>query len=361
VEVAADAPAVTAWRRKRIKGQAMAAMYGQLSDLLRSGVPLLKSLEILRKQVSHPELARVLDSIRAQVEEGTTLSDAMARHPDAFNSMAISMVRAGGEGGFLEESLDRVAEFTEKQEDLKSRTLGAVAYPLFLAGVGALVVFGLMTFFVPKFEGLFARLRDRNQLPLATEWLLDTSAFLQSWWWAVAGLVAGLVVVARWRLATESGRRWRDRVVLRLPLVGPITRQLSVARFCRVLGTMLRNGVPILKGLDISGDAAGNAVLADAIRKAAENISAGQSLARPLGGSGQFPNAVVEMIAVAEESNTLDRVLVEIADSVERRTWRQMDLAVRLIEPILLLLMAAAVLVLAIALLLPVFKMSMTI
>jgi general secretion pathway protein F/type IV pilus assembly protein PilC len=361
VEVKAHAPQAALWQGRRIKGQLMAAAYGQLSDLLRSGVPLLKGLEVLRKQTSHPELQKVLESLHAHVQEGGTLADGMARHPRAFGAMAVNMVRAGGEGGFLEESLDRVAEFTEKQEDIKSRTIGAVAYPVFLATVGTIVVTGLVIFVVPKFEGLFDRLRRDNQLPAPTEWLLATSAFLQGWWWALAGVLVVAFLLARMKLATDAGRAWRDRTVLRLPVWGPIARQLAVARFCRVLGTMLRNGVPILRALDISSDGAGNVVLAGAIRTAAENISAGQSLARPLAASQQFPAAVVEMIAVAEESNTLDRVLVEAADSLERRTWRRLDLAVRLLEPVLLLLLAVAVLMLAIALLLPVMKMATTI
>jgi len=168
-------------------------------------------------------------------------------------------------------------------------------------------------------------------------------------------------VFTRLRLATEQGRLWRDGLLLRLPVAGKIFLNLAAARFCRVLGTMLRNGVPILRALEISSDAAGNRLLAAAIRSAAENISAGQSLARPLAACGHFPGAVVEMIAVAEESNSLDRVLVEIADSLDRRTWRQLDLAVRLLEPLMLLVLAVVVLLLAIALLMPVIKMGSTI
>ena len=361
VEVKAEQAAKRVWSGRRISGQVMATTYGQLSDLLRSGVPLLKSLAVLKQLASHPGLTQVLDNLHDHVEEGGTLAEGMAHHARVFSPMAVSMVRAGGEGGFLEESLDRVAEFTEKQEDMKSRTVGAVAYPAFLAFIGTAVVFVLVTFFVPKFGELFDRLRARGQLPAVTDWLLSTSAFMQQWWWAILGLLVVGVIAARSRFQTDEGQLWRDRWLLRLPLWGKIAKNLAVARFCRVLGTMLKNGVPILRSLDVSSDATGNAVLAGAIRTAAENISAGQSLARPLAASGHFPLAVVEMIAVAEESNTLDRVLVEIADSVERRTWRQMDLAVRLLEPILLLCLAVVVLMLAIALLLPVMRISQAI
>jgi len=170
----------------------------------------------------------------------------------------------------------------------------------------------------------------------------------------------GGIFARRW-LVSEAGRVWRDRWKLRLPLVGKIFQNLAVARFCRVLGTLLRNGVPILRSLEIASDATGNRILQAAILEAAKDISAGQRLAGPLAACGHFPSTVVEMIAVAEESSTLETVLVDVAESLERRTWRQLDLAVRLLEPLMLLLLAGVVLVLVIALLLPVIKMSTTI
>ncbi len=353
--------AVAAWQGRRVKPQLVATTYSQLASLLRSGVPLLRSLHVLGDQTSHAGLRDVLHQIHDQVEEGTTLGDAMARHPRVFSEMAVSMVRAGTEGGFLEEALDRVADFTEKQEDLKSRTAGALAYPIFLAVVGTLVVTALIIFVVPRFEGLFARLRSRGELPPLTDGLLYLSDILSNWGWF--GLIALAVLVVWWRryARTPEGRLHWDRWRTRIPVAGKIMLNLAVSRFCRVLGTLLRNGVPILRSLEISSTATGNRVLAVAIEDAASNISAGEALAEPLAASGHFPKAVVEMIAVAEESNNLENVLNEIADSLERRTWRQLDLFVRLLEPVMLLVLAGAVLVVVIALLMPVLKMSMTI
>ncbi len=361
VDVEARQEAAKTWRGRRIGANRLAAAYGQLGDLLRSGVPLLRALEILETQSSHPGLSEVFSDVRSHVEEGVTLADAFARHSKVFSEMAISMVRAGGEGGFLEDALERVAEFTEQQEDLKSRTLGAIAYPVFLAIVGTLVVTILIVFFVPKFAELFDRLRERGELPWVTEALLALSDFLGGWGWILLVVAVPLALMAKGYLSTDDGKTWRDRVKLRLPGVGKIFLNLAVARFCRVLGTLLHNGVPILRSLDISSSAAGNRVLAAAIQEAAENISAGESLAVPLGQCGKFPPAVVEMISVAEESNTLEKVLVDIADGMERRTWRQLDLFVRLLEPAMLLVLASVILVVVIALLLPVIKMSSTI
>jgi general secretion pathway protein F/type IV pilus assembly protein PilC len=362
VQVEDAAPAAQRQHVRRVPAAVLAVTYSQLADLLRAGVPLLRSLEVIQKQTSHQGLKSVLDEVRRHVEDGRSLAESMGQFQTLFGEMAVSMVRAGSEGGFLEEALARVAEFTSAQDDLKKRTLGAVAYPAILAVVGTLVVTVLLIFFVPKFGDLFARLRERGELPVLTDWLLATSAWLRSRWGLLlfAALGVGAWFARRW-LKTEAGRWWSDRIKVRLPLAGPIFLGLAVSRFCRVLGTLLHNGVPILRSLQISRDATGNRVLGAAIGDATENISAGQSLAGPLAASGHFPPDVVEMIAVAEQANTLEKVLLTIADSLERRTWRRLDLAVRLAEPLMLLLLAGAVLVLVIALMLPLLKMGATV
>jgi type II secretory pathway component PulF len=346
--------------RGRVRGQLVATTYNQMAALLRSGVPLLRALRVLRDQVSNNTLKHVLNEVHDRVEDGATLADAMSRHPRVFSELAVSMVRAGGEGGFLEESLERVAQFTEEVEDLKARTAGAMAYPIFLAVVGSVVVALLLVFFVPRFGVMFDRLRERGELPAMTDWLLAFSDLARSWaWLGVIGLVA-LAFFIRAQLATEPGRRIWDRIKISLPGAGPIFQSLAVARFCRVLGTLLRNGVPILKSLDIARGSAGNRLLSEAIERASENISSGERLATPLRSSGYFPPNVVEMIAVAEESNSLDQVLVDIAEGLEKTTSRRLDLFVRLLEPFMLLILAGIVLFVVFALLLPVIKMSST-
>jgi general secretion pathway protein F len=361
LELEDAAPTVKSRRVRRVPAPLLAVTYSQLADLLRSGVPLLRSLEVIQKQASHKGLKAVLGEVHRRVEDGSTLADAMGRFQPVFGEMAVHMVHAGGEGGFLEEALSRVAEFTETQDDLKKRTLGAVAYPAFLAVVGSIVVTVLVVFFVPMFSELFAQLRERGELPLLTEWLLGASTWIRYWGLPLLAVIGvGGWWGRRW-LRSDAGRWWHDRLIIRLPLAGPIILALAVARFCRVLGTLLHNGVPILRSLEISRNATGNRVLAAAIGEATEDISAGQPLAGPLAASGQFPPLVVEMIAVAEQANNLEGVLVNVADTLERHTWRRLDLAVRLIEPILLLLLAVVVLMLVIALLLPILKMGTTV
>ncbi|QDV58769.1 type II secretion system F family protein [Rosistilla oblonga] len=342
----------------RVNGQTMAIFYAQLGSLLRSGVPMIRSLTLLSEQASNNTLKEVLQDIKTRVEDGEPLGEALARYPRVFSSMGINMVRAGMEGGFLEDALDRVGEFTELQEDLKGRTASALAYPIFLSVVGTVVVTILLVFFVPKFGELFARLEAKGQLPLATTTLLAFSELLQSYGlFLLAGLIAGGFFL-KMQLATEAGQMWADRVKIKLPIVGGILLSLAVARFCRVLGTLLTNGVPILRSLEISRAAAGNRVLGIAVADAAESVQSGETLSSPLASSGHFPATVTEMIRVAEESNTLDNVLIQIADGLEKRTFRRLDLFVRLLEPVMLLVLAGVVLFVVMALLLPVIKSS---
>ena len=342
----------------RVNDQKIAVFYEQLASLISNGVPILKSLTILKEQTQIPVFKDALDDVIGRVEEGEALSDAFARHPKIFSEMAVNMSRAGAEGGFLEDALTRVAAFTEQQAELKSRTVGALIYPAVLATIGTWVVTVLLVFFVPKFGELFDQLRDKGQLPAITDWLLGFSGFLRSYLIWILLAIAAVVLVIHYQLSTEKGRRFSDRLKIKVPLLGPIFLNLAVGRFCRVLGTLLRNGVPILKALEISRGASGNKILSEAIAEASENISSGESLSGPLSKSGHFPRNVTEMLSVAEESNTLDHVLISISEGLEKQTLRRLDLMVKLIEPLMLMVMAAIILVVVVALLLPIMKMG---
>lgn len=344
----------------RVSGRQTATFYSQLADLLHSGVPLLRSLELLERQSTNKTLQAVLRDVRVRVADGTGLAQAMNHHPKVFSELAIGMVRAGQEGGFLEDVLKRVATFVEHQEDLKSKVIGALAYPVFLAGAGFLVVAVLMLFFVPKFKPIFAKLEEKGDMPVLTSFLMGFSGFMLSWAGAVTvcviiGAFVGFVMWTR-----GPGRVWADRVKIRLPLFGKVFLGLALSRFCRILGTMLHNGIPILKALNIAKDSTGNKVLGAAIEKSAENVTAGQKLADPLRKSGYFPTDVVEMITIAEEANALETVLVQIADSLDKRTARNLDLMVKLLEPMMLMVMAVVVGTIAVGLLMPIFKISST-
>ena len=344
---------------RRVGGQLLAGFYSQLADLLKSGVPLLRALKILHDQTSNNNLKFVIDNIYRRVEAGETLADAMARYPIVFGDMGIQVIKAGGEGGFLEESLYHIAEYTEMQDDLKGRIIGALVYPILLFAFLIVVVTAIMVFIVPVFAPLFNDMRRRGDLPMATEILLRLSADIQYILAAAIPIFIAAGIWFRFWSSTDKGHKIVDQFKLRVPIAGKVYEGFAVARFCRILGTLLRNGVPIVKSLEISGAATGNRILSDAIGKASENISGGARLADPLAKSGCFPRTVVEMISVAEESNTLDSVLVEISKSLEKRNWRSLDLAVRFIEPLMLILLGVVILCLVTALMLPLFNMQM--
>ncbi|WP_417847407.1 type II secretion system F family protein [Thalassoglobus sp.] len=358
VDLAESSKAAARQVNRRVPSKYLTVFYSQLADLLKSGVPLLRSLELLSKQSSHSALKVVVADVRDQVAEGSRLYDAMKSHPKAFSPLMVSMVHAGEEGGFMEDVLKRIAAFTEQQEELKGRVIGAMVYPVFLLMVGGGVVTVMLAWLVPKFEGLFENMAARGELPWATTALMGMSEATQKYWavglLAAAGTIIGLL---KW-LKTEDGRRKLDVFRLRAVGIGRIVRSLAVARFCRVLGTLLKNGVPVLTSLKIAKDATANIVLSDAIDVAASNISEGKSLAGPLAASKQFPEEIVEMIAVGEEANNLENVLIDISENLERRTSREIEMAVRLLEPMLLLCLAAVVLFVVIALLLPILQSS---
>ncbi|QEL18796.1 type II secretion system F family protein [Limnoglobus roseus] len=335
-----------------------ALIYGQLADLLNSGVPLLRALEILERQTTNKRLSSTMRDVRLKVADGTSLSQAMGAHPKVFDELAVSMVRAGQEGGFLEDVLTRIASFVEHQEDLKAKVIGALAYPVFLAGAGMIVLNILMIFFVPKFEPIFAKLREKNELPMITVWVTWVSHTMQSKLGLLIAVLFVIAVVAFFKWAKGPGRATMDAVKIRLPLFGKVFLALSLSRFTRIFGTMLQNGIPILKALTIAKDSTGNRVLSDAIALSAENVTSGQKLADPLRRCKYFPGDVVEMIAIGEEANTLEKVLINISDSLEKRTARNLELMVKLLEPLMLLVMAGVILIVVAGLLLPVFKMG---
>lgn len=360
VKIAPTKPGGSGSKRhgRHIRARHMCTFYSQLADLLRSGVPMLRSLDILERQNTQPALSEVIREIRARVADGTSLADAMAQHPNAFNELSVSMVKAGQEGGFLEDVLKRIADFTEHQEDLKAKVIGALAYPVFLAVVGFIVLNVLIIFFVPQFQPIFSKLEEKGELPALTQGLMVTSKTMQKHLpWLVVAFGVGVYAYRRWA-ATPNGRVRVDGWRLRVPGAGVIFLNLALARFTRILGTLLHNGIPILQSLRISKDSTGNKVLAEAIDKAADNITAGDKLAKPLGACKFFPRDIVEMVSVGEESNSLEKVLLDIAEGLDKRTARQLELFVRLLEPVMLLVMAAVTLVVVAGLLLPVFKMG---
>lgn len=356
-EVAAQQTSFLTGGMRRVPQSKVGVIYEQLSDLLKAGVPVLRAIDVLSKQAGHSGLTRVLREVHQGVAGGDTLADAMSKHPQAFPDLHVSMIRAGEKGGFIEEVLSRLSQFVTRQDELRNKFLGAMIYPtvLLFGLIGAFTF--LMAFVVPKIRYL---IEDQPNLPTATIIVFAVNDMFSKHFAVMGGvlLVLGIIVYAA--LQSEGGKRFMAVAQLRVFGVGRIYTMVALCRFCRIFGTLLASGIPILQALRIAKDSTGNIILAESIDKATENVRSGESLAVPLGACGLFPPAVINMIAVAEESNTLEKVLIEIAESNEARTARQIDLAVRMLEPLMLLLMAALVGFIAVALLVPILQMATT-
>ncbi|MBU0717439.1 MAG: type II secretion system F family protein [Planctomycetes bacterium] len=341
-------------RSRRVKTHHLTTFYSQLADLLSAGVPLLRSLDVLSRQESGETLAQVVRELREDVAGGTALGDAMGKHPRVFSPLHSSMVRAGEQGGFLEDVLARIAIFSEKQDELRNKVVGSMVYPAILVFVGSGVLLLIMLVVVPKIRP-YLRPETFNPLTVGVFWVCDQ---LTDHYMAIVGGALGIMLAVATFVRTNYGRGLVERVKLRAPVFGNIMTMVAICRFCRILGTLLHNGVPILQALKISKDSAGNEILATAIGEAGDSVKKGAALSMPLGECGLFPLTIVDMIAVAEESNNLETVLVKIAETNEIRTARQIDLAVRVLEPALLVVMASLVFCILVAVLLPILTMG---
>ena len=341
-------------KARRVKLAKVGMMYEQLADLLGAGVPLLRALTVLSSQSSSPALTRVLREVYESVSGGDSLADAMAKHPHAFPELHASMVRAGEKGGFLEDVLTRLSDFVARQDALRNKFISAMIYPCVLfCGASAAVIF-IMSFVVPKIRPVLAN----QTLPLPTRIVFALSDLLQYHYLSAGGVVLGVAILLLGYFRTQAGQATKNHLQLRAPGFGKIYTMVALCRFCRIFGTLLANGIPILQSLRIAKDSTGNVVLAEAVEKAAENVRHGEPLAAPLAASKVFPPMIVDMIAVAEESNTLDKVLVEIAKTQEERTAQQIDFAVRMLEPLMLMFMGGMIGFIAVALLLPILLMA---
>ena len=354
-EVRAAARSVFTGRTQRVSAARIGVVYEQLADLLAAGVPVLRAISVLSKQSTSPALAQVLREVHDDVASGDTFADALEKHPYAFPALHVSMIRAGEKGGFLEDVLQRAAHFVARQDELRNKFVGSMIYPCILLLVGLAAVIFVMSFVVPRIRSL---LEQQPSLPLPTRMLFAASDALSHHYMTIIGVVIVAVIAAVMFVQSAAGKLILARLQLRAVGVGPIYTMVAICRFCRIFGTLLANGIPILQALRIAKDSTGNPILSETIEQAAEAVSAGESLAGPLGRSRLFPPAIVDMLAVAEESNTLEKVLVQIADTQEARTARKIDLFVRLLEPLMLLVMGGMVLFIAISLLLPILKMS---
>ncbi|MFB3897495.1 MAG: type II secretion system F family protein [bacterium] len=342
-----------------IKSSEIANFTRQLADLLSAGLSLMNALTVLSNQTENPKLRDIVKAVKNDVQSGSTLADAMAKHPKVFNQLFISMIRAGEIGGLLETVLLRLADFSEKESEMRGKILSAMAYPLVLVIVGVIAVIFLLAFIIPRFASIFEELGVA--LPLPTQILMVISTVMKQYWWAILlGITIVGVAIQRF-IKSAEGKLRLNQAQLRIPVLGNIIRKREIARFARTFGELLKNGVPILNALQISADTMTNQLVAQEIRKIKTNISEGERIAEPLKQSAIFPPMVVNMIAVGEESGHLESVLTKIANSYEADVDRSLKIFTSLLEPAVILCMACVVGFIALAMLLPVFTINLNV
>lgn len=341
---------------ERVGPQDLAIVTRQLSTLVAAGLPLVECLSALIDQVDRERLKRMLSQIREQVNEGSSLADAMARHPRIFTDLYVNMVRAGEASGALDVVLLRLADYTESSSALRRKITSALVYPAIMVVLGGGIMFFLLTYVVPRITRIFVE--SKQVLPLPTRFLIGLSGFLSAWWWVIALMAATAMIGFRYYLRTPAGRYAFDRFTLRAPVFGKLFQKVAVARFSRTLSTLLRSGIGLLQSLDIVKNIVNNRVLLEAIESARDAIREGQSIAPPLNRSGFFPPLMIHMIAVGERSGQLEEMLARTADAYEGEVDTTLSTLTTALEPAIIVLMGAVVTFIVLSILLPIFQMS---
>jgi type IV pilus assembly protein PilC len=339
----------------KVPPQTVAIFTRQFSVMIDAGLPLVQCLEILGSQQENKTFKRSLLNIRQDVESGSSLADAMRKHPKAFNDLYTNMVAAGEAGGILDTILQRLATYIEKAVKLNAQVKSAMIYPVAVITIAAIVVTIILWKVIPVFAALFKGLGA--ELPFPTRVVIALSNFIADFWWLIGGTIFALIVFIRRYHATYRGRRVLDNMLLRAPIIGMLLRKIAVARFCRTLATLTSSGVPILDGLVITARTSGNAIVEDAIMAVRKSVEEGKTIAEPLGDTKVFPNMVVSMIAVGEQTGALDSMLSKIADFYEE----EVDVAVaglmKLLEPVLIAFLGVAIGGIVIAMYMPMFTL----
>ena len=348
-----------------VKPKVLMVFTRQLATLIDSGLPLLRSLTVLGKQEPNPGLKSTISALADSVQGGSTFSESLAQHPRMFNKLYVNMVKAGELGGVLEVVLNRLAEYQEKAQKLKNKIVSAMVYPAIVMFIAVAILIFLMIFIVPKFKEMFADTND--SLPLISQIVFGFSGFciardilgIPNVVWifvAAAGIYMGLNAIGK----TKGGRLFIDKAKLHLPIFGDIQRKSAVSRFARTLGTLVTSGVPILQALNITRDTAGNVVISDAISKVHEAVKEGESIVTPLSASGVFPNMVISMVDVGEETGQLPEMLLKVADVYDDEVDNAVTALTSILEPIMIVFLALIVGAVVFALFLPLIKMIQT-
>lgn len=337
----------------RVKLKEVAVFARQFATMIGSGLTLMRSLSILTVQTDNKFFAGVIENVRSDIEGGSSLSAALARHPKQFNNLFVSMVRAGETSGNLDRALLDLADTIEKQVELRGKIRSALTYPIAVLGLVLCILAAMLLFIVPIFKGMYTSLG--GTLPAPTLLLIDISNITVTFFpFILIGAVAGFFVYRRW-VKTPAGKGVRDRLILKIPIFGALIRKTSMARFAATLSTLLGSGVPVLESLEITADTVGNTVVAKGVRAIAEGAKQGEALTRPLSDHPVFPPMVTQMMAVGEETGALDTLLSKVAHFFEDEVQRTVDALTSLLEPLLIVVLGGAVGSMVVSLYLPMF------
>ena len=339
-----------------IKWKQVVIITRQLATLIDAGLPLLRSLNILVSQQKPSKIRDVLREISSDVQQGSTFSDALAKHPKAFDRLYVNMVRAGEVGGMLETVLNRLAIFMEKRMALVRKVKGAMVYPIFVI----LAATGIVSFLLIKVVPVFAEIFEDfgSGLPAPTQFLVDCADFMKVKWWVLCLVVNGTIITIKVLAQIKLVKRIMDRIVLKVPLVGDFVTKVSVARFARTLGTLLTSGVPILQALRITKETISNEVIQNAVQKVHDSIKEGDTIAAPLDASKVFPAMVVNMIDVGEETGSLDAMLNKVADIYDAEVEAAVEAMLALMEPAIIIVLGGIIGFIVVALYLPIFTLG---
>ncbi len=339
--------------RRRVASKQLMTFTRQLATLIDARVPLLRALQILGKQERARGLREIIGELCDSVEGGSTFAEALAQHPRVFDKLFVNMVRAGEIGGVLQLTLNRLTEFIEKAQKIKTRVRGAMVYPIVVLCMALGITAFLMIVIIPKFTEIFRELLQGKGLPAITQFVITASETVVNRYPLVLGVIAGVFVLIKLFGRTRFGRYELDKIRLKAPIFGPLVLRVSLSRFTRTLGTLLTSGVQILQALTIVKDTAGNEVIAQAVQSVHDSIKEGETMAAPLETARVFPPMVVSMIAVGEETGRLPDMLIKIADAYDTEVDAAVDALTSIIEPILIIFLAVIVGTIVIAMFMP--------
>ncbi|MBI4607712.1 MAG: type II secretion system F family protein [Candidatus Rokubacteria bacterium] len=339
----------------KVKDRTLAIFTRQFSTMIDAGLPLVQCLNILAAQSDSPVLRSVTAQVARDVESGSSLAEALRKHPKTFNELFTNLVEVGESGGILDVVLQRLSVYIEKAAALKAKVKSAMMYPTAIVSVALLITIFILTFVIPTFAKMFEQMGAA--LPLPTAIVIAMSNFMLSYWWLVFGGFAGIIFGVRTYYKTEAGKSVIDAFMLKLPVFGMLLRKVAVAKFTRTLGTMISSGVPILEGLRITARTAGNKVVEKAVFTTRESVAAGGPLVEPLKASGVFPPMVIQMINVGEQTGALDTMLGKIADFYDEEVDTAVSGLMALLEPMMIVFLGVLIGGLVVAMYLPIFKL----